>query len=820
MYRQPVFRNASDNRLVAPGIGRRSGGHRNDRFGSGGKKSYFHYCLQYILLLSIIILASLIFFAANQHPELASSAGLLYQSLRGSISTPSSSSLPLPVQINFVPETASSSQPQLEVASTTTTVAAAAASSSSTTKITTATATPVSNDVVSLSKAMKPTKAPINSNVVVTPYGALVATPGEAELVALESKYIKVIPTPLKPDFKQDRRVVLRDVVFEPLVRPPGEPSGIVGMPRALLVAQKTLQGHPLYSYDKNNKSIEALIDAPPGSLEAVMMYIHRSPQCATYKYPIFLSMASVGDDLYWYACYFITTHIHTHAHTQCVHHASKISVSLSLSLSLSHTHIHTPTNNYRQLIENFVYTMVKFDVSDCALVICVSDTNCMNQCRDNFFPCYDYRDPQVPLPSVMEQIGAVKLLHIPKALEKGVDVFMLDLDVGFLGDPKHMLRAFVETPTIDIFVQEDLLFIMNRTKAGWRTWFTEPLPNIGLFLCRGNAKTKKVFDLAWTKYNKMTDLVQKANPGKDQNHVLDGMRVARGTVGLRYAYFSNSTAPLLDKVVQFNRAIELGGEASAAFLEEQHSLAMHSTCYEQSTKVMGLKATNSFWHPKYYDPLRPTITKQILFISSDQVLDEVRSLIWLGIATNRAVITPNLLGSEALTSLVNFKPGTFHLHKNQAFWPGFRVTKLKRVKGSNSLKIQILEPAYYWRVERDYDAVPEPKVVYFDPSESLEILRARIDKLGASAPRIVLAAKSSTWQKNDIEQRTIAWAKRSVGEYDAPYSVELKRYGQLGSVKAIRKGKGVDDVLQGMRNCEKIFSPLKGNRTCFQICD
>jgi hypothetical protein len=30
----------------------------------------------------------------------------------------------------------------------------------------------------------------------------------------------------------------------------------------------------------------------------------------------------------------------------------------------------------------------------------------------------------------------------------------MLDLDVGFLESPKHMVQAFVETPIVDIFVQ------------------------------------------------------------------------------------------------------------------------------------------------------------------------------------------------------------------------------------------------------------------------------------------------------------------------------------------------------------------------------
>lgn len=73
--------------------------------------------------------------------------------------------------------------------------------------------------------------------------------------------------------------------------------------------------------------------------------------------------------------------------------------------------------------------------------------------------------------------------------------------------------------------------------------------------------------------------------------------------------------------------------------------------------------------------------------------------------------------------------------------WPGFRVTFLKRTKGQNELKVQILEPAYYWRVNRDYDAIPTPTIVYFHPSQhNLGDIR---DKLFASetvtASRIVL---------------------------------------------------------------------------------
>jgi hypothetical protein len=361
----------------------------------------------------------------------------------------------------------------------------------------------------------------------------------------------------------------------------------------------------------------------------------------------------------------------------------------------------------------------------------------------------------------------------------------------------------------------------MNRTKAGWKQWFTEPLPNIGLFLCRGNNKTARVFEIAWQKYLVMDDPWEKAQPGKDQNHVLDAMRIGRGEFGLKYAYFSNATAPLLDKLVlNHGNVMELGGELMENFLMKHQSLAMHTTCYEKSTKVMGLKASNSFWNPRYYDSLRKTITKQILFKNDGQLLDEVRSMVWLAIATERSLILPNILGSESIH--------TIDKYKGQAMWPGFRVTFLKRSKGRNELKVQILEPNFYWRVNRDYDAIPEPEIIYFDPDkESLVDIKEKLEAV-KDVPRIVLHHRpSSRRQSNaeDEEHLQVAlqvWANDSVGLFHQPYSQLVKSYRAIPSVKGIRSSGAplVDEVLQGMRNCANIFGPHKGNRTCFQVCD
>ena len=187
-----------------------------------------------------------------------------------------------------------------------------------------------------------------------------------------------------------------------------------------------------------------------------------------------------------------------------------------------------------------------------------------------------------------------------------------------------------------------------------------------------------------------------------------------------------------MDKVVQKWRGVELGGQPVATFTEQQKTIAVHTTCYEQRTKVMGLKAVNGFWNPRYYDHLRPTLTKQIIFISEAQVRDEVRSLVWLAMATKRSFISPNLLGGSEKASI---SP----THLGHAMWPGFRVAYLKRERGKmhygnrdtkmvkNVLDVEVLEPAYYWRVARDYDPVPDPVIVYIYPQDTLVDVRDRI---------------------------------------------------------------------------------------------
>lgn len=138
--------------------------------------------------------------------------------------------------------------------------------------------------------------------------------------------------------------------------------------PSAFTAARRVLDRHPFNRLPGN-----MTLDKMP--LEEAMFYLFHQPQCK--EIPIFTSMAQVGNDLYW------------------------------------------------QLIENFIYTMVKFSLSDCSVMICVTDPHCMDLCKKSGFPCLSYdhnmHNPGVVLPSALEQIAHLKLLHLPKALARGV---------------------------------------------------------------------------------------------------------------------------------------------------------------------------------------------------------------------------------------------------------------------------------------------------------------------------------------------------------------------------------------------------------------
>eukprot|EP01041_Mallomonas_annulata_P010020 gene10020-20859_t len=97
-------------------------------------------------------------------------------------------------------------------------------------------------------------------------------------------------------------------------------------------------------------------------------------------------------------------------------------------------------SGGYWQLVENFFYTMFIFNHINCTILVCISDEKCVRQCKDNNFPCYNYIHSDMEI-STMEQVATVKIFHVLEVLRRGVDIFLLDLDVGFLKDPELLYR-------------------------------------------------------------------------------------------------------------------------------------------------------------------------------------------------------------------------------------------------------------------------------------------------------------------------------------------------------------------------------------------
>lgn len=74
-------------------------------------------------------------------------------------------------------------------------------------------------------------------------------------------------------------------------------------------------------------------------------------------------------------------------------------------------------------------------------------------------------------------------------------------------------------------------------------------------------------------------------------------MQAMKQIGGLHWAYFKKDSAVLLDKIYKFeDTTFELGGAASSKIFKEKETIAVHTTCYEQKSKVMGLKVRPFHW--------------------------------------------------------------------------------------------------------------------------------------------------------------------------------------------------------------------------------
>lgn len=356
---------------------------------------------------------------------------------------------------------------------------------------------------------------------------------------------------------------------------------------------------------------------------------------------------------------------------------------------------------------------------------------------------------------------------------------------------------------------------------------------------------------------------------------------------GLRWSYFPAGSALLLDMMYKFNDPrYELGGTAAydlftvgndtvggsegraqrlRARKGKRHIMssrtldvgtsngdvyAVHTTCYEQKAKVLGLKAANAFWNPYYYTATRRTLTKPLVYITAQQLRNEVRSLIYLGYATNRSVILPNVLGNEE--RLVDMDT-----YLDRVLWPSFRTVfqRAPFVPPPGRHNVILLEPAYYWRIMRDYfdgvqaqKSIPLPTVIpvlrYMRTSmgsgkgstKSSDVSIPQLEALLQSeeyqdTPRLVLGVLDGRrFRPSEGESVEVAyvehlqqWAEDSVGGYGS-YEDELRYYAELPPLQDVRGRVQhplyAEWLIGSTRLCENMFKFDRGNRSCFDKCD
>ena len=325
-------------------------------------------------------------------------------------------------------------------------------------------------------------------------------------------------------------------------------------------------------------------------------------------------------------------------------------------------------------------------------------------------------------------------------------------------------------------------------------------------------------------------------------------------------------------------------------------------------------QAANAFWNPEYYDPSRRTLTKKIIYHNYLQFSNELKSLIYLSIVTGRTLIIPNILGPDGSKGVDIFN--------DRILWPGFRAihisqNKNKRGKTKNGIEISLVqdseegddpvmdakitnhfhnefnvleiiqkkkkiqkeckgidlpsllsmvEPAYYWRIKRDYsDYVPNPTVIAFFKSSDLTDIESHLLSLEITdIPRIILHMdRGSRKRQNNLKNqkhlkkqknlnekkenentteeviirnnqvvrnlhnitvgRLHNWATDSVGSYKT-FIKEKVDYIPLPKLlfertRSREKNMLRDVIIGDVRPCRRILEPNRGNRSCFDKC-
>jgi hypothetical protein len=518
-------------------------------------------------------------------------------------------------------------------------------------------------------------------------------------------------------------------------------------------------------------------------------------------------------------------------------------------------------TELYWQMVENFYYTMAKFNHGDCIVMICVTDHECSRRCESERLPYFNYTHIDTTA-HVMEQVAEIKLRYVKEALEQGVNILLLDLDVGFLRDPLLLYEGFLGDKYEHVRAQMDYTDYKNKTSS---TQYNAPRPNFGVYLIKSHPIAIKAFGRAYKEYKKARP-EKKEQVATDQNAMISAIKWARWLHDFNFSYYHAGwmldiyprpilpqTVLKLDMMYKLNpenhfRA-ELGGNLAR---EEVHTaIAVHATCYEENSKLRGLKASNAFWNSDYYSAEKRTLSKPLMFLSKRQLLDEIRTLVHLAKATRRSLIIPNVLigvGADIGGGLAREQCAAMHwepayckairypnwfaehnhthapAYRGERYWPGWRVL-FNRYEG-----FEVLEPGFYHRVATDYGVQPPPpSTVSIDTAVAGEatvelggsrLISSIIHELHVNdrVPRLVLDVRNSATSRvvsvDPVPQDILAWADSSVSGWGE--KVPKYAYVPLPALDANTFPQVHED---SFRLCHTFMYPVQGNRSCFNKC-
>eukprot|EP01038_Epipyxis_sp_PR26KG_P015654 gene15654-21172_t len=152
-------------------------------------------------------------------------------------------------------------------------------------------------------------------------------------------------------------------------------------------------------------------------------------------------------------------------------------------------------------------------------------------------------------------------------------------------------------------------------------------------------------------------------------------------------------------------------------------------------------------------------------------------------------------------------------LYKGRALWPGFRVAFfLKKF----NYPIDILEPSFYWRIQRDY-------------SQNYNNNNNNNNNNNYNNPKPRILSISNKTKIIEIEKYLLSSDIQSKANFDGlgsrfrydSYAIETDHYFEIPVLKKSMKNKELAcNIIQNVRLCKDIFKPKMGNGSCFDKCD